>query len=200
MVITSPKLMTFSEFIEWIPENGYYELINGVVCEMQPKGKHEEIIAFIEGELFLETRRLNLATIFPKKALVKAIDKESGYFPDLLIVDKNALQNEPLWENHSTITKGSSINLVIEVVSSNWRDDYVYKLNDYERLGIFEYWIIDYLGLGGRRYIGDPKQPTLTICNLVDGEYQLQLLKKGDRIVSQVFPELNLTIEQIFAG
>jgi Protein of unknown function (DUF820). len=46
------------------------------------------------------------------------------------------------------------------LVSTNWRDDYGYKLVDYEALGISEYWIADYLGLGGRRYIGNPKQPT----------------------------------------
>ena len=29
-------------------------------------------------------------------------------------------------------------------------------------MGIAEYWILDYQGLGGRRYIGSPKQPTAT--------------------------------------
>lgn len=200
MVTTPPKLMTVEEFINWIPENGYYELINGNVIEMQPKGKHEEIIALVEGEFFLETRRLKIPSIFPKKGLVKAINGESGYFPDILILDKNALKNEPLWNEYSTITQGSSVRLVVEVVSTNGRDDYVYKLNDYEKLGIVEYWIIDYLGLGGRRYIGDPKKPTLTICQLIDSEYQLHLFRSGDRIISPVFPQLNLTVDEVFSA
>ena len=72
------------------------------------------------------------------------------------------------------------------------------KMADHESLGIQEYWIVDYLGLGGRRYIGSPKQPTITICNLVDGEYDLQQLRRDDRIQSPTFPELQLTVTQIF--
>jgi Uma2 family endonuclease len=40
------------------------------------------------------------------------------------------------------------INRFIEVISTNWQDDYAHKLVDYEILGIPEYSIIDYLGLG----------------------------------------------------
>lgn len=60
--------------------------------------------------------------------------------------------------------------LVVEVVSSNWRDDYYNKLRDYEEMGIDEYWIVDYAARGLRKFIGNPKQPTLFVCNLVDGE------------------------------
>ncbi|MUL36975.1 hypothetical protein BWI75_11615 [Gloeocapsopsis sp. AAB1 = 1H9] len=47
--------------------------------------------------------------------------------------------------------------LVVEIISTNWRDDYLKKLADYEVLGIPEYWIVDYLALGAARYIGTPK-------------------------------------------
>lgn len=69
---------------------------------------------------------------------------------------------------------------------------------EYEKLGIGEYWIVDYLGLGGRRYIGDPKQPTLSVYNLVEGEYALNLFRGENVVASPTFPELNLTAEQIF--
>ncbi len=95
---------------------------------------------------------------------------------------------------------GSYVQLIIEVVSTNWRDDYGYKLVDYEALGISEYWIADYLGLGGRRYIGNPKQPTFFVHHLVDGEYQMSQFRGGDRVVSPTFPELNLTVQQIFSA
>ncbi len=61
-----------------------------------------------------------------------------------------------------------------------------------------EYWIVDYLGLGGRRFIGNPKQPTISIYRLVDGEYEISLFRGDDRIESPTFPELNLTAQQIF--
>ena len=83
-------------------------------------------------------------------------------------------------------------------ISTNWRDDYLTKLRDYEEIGIQEYWIVDYLALGGRRYIGDPKQPTISIYQLVDGEYQVNRFRANDSIESVVFPNLNLTVNRIF--
>jgi Uma2 family endonuclease len=95
-------------------------------------------------------------------------------------------------EKESIVTYGSSIPLIIEVVSTavassretrptrcltNWSDDYALKLDDYEYLGIPEYWIVDYLGLGGRKFIGNPKQPTISVYQLIDGEYQLPNLE-----------------------
>jgi Uma2 family endonuclease len=57
---------------------------------------------------------------------------------------------------------------------------------------------VDYLGLGGMRYIGSPKQPTVFVYPLVDGEYQVRQFRRNDSIQSSIFPELNLTIDQIF--
>ncbi|MEO1507395.1 MAG: Uma2 family endonuclease, partial [Cyanobacteria bacterium J06633_23] len=69
---------------------------------------------------------------------------------------------------------------------------------DYEALGIQEYWIIDYLGIGGRRYIGSPKQPTFTVCTLVEGEYELTQFREDELIGSPTFPDFSLTSNQIF--
>jgi len=52
--------------------------------------------------------------------------------------------------------------------------------------------------LGGRRYIGNPKQPTISVYQMVDGEYIVSQFRGSDRIQSAIFPELNLTAEQIF--
>jgi Uma2 family endonuclease len=200
MIQAISKLMTFDEFLEWKPEKGRYELHNGVIVEMQTTGKHEEVVEFLQTELTLETRRLQLLYRFPRNALVKPPSQETGYLPDILVVKRDALVLEPLWEKSSTITQGSSIPLIIEVVSTNWRDDYAHKMIDYEALGIPEYWIVDYLGLGGSRYIGSPKQPTLSVYQLVDGEYQIKLFRGDKRVESAVFPELKLTAKQIFNG
>jgi len=83
------------------------------------------------------------------------------------------------------------------IISSNWQNDYARKVEDYGTLGIPEYWIADYAGLGGIRHIGKPKQPTLSICTLVDGEYEIQLLRGNQTITSTTFPDLNLMAEQV---
>jgi Uma2 family endonuclease len=123
-----------------------------------------------------------------------------------VILNRPNLVNEPRWRKESTVTQAASIPLVIEVVSSNWRDDYHKKYADYVgrspsrrvQMGICEYWILDYAALGGREFIGKPKQPTILVCCLDEGEYQIHKFRSSDRIQSLVFPELNLTAEQIF--
>ncbi|WP_118167676.1 Uma2 family endonuclease [Nostoc sphaeroides] len=193
-----PKAIAFEEFLNWKPDGDRYELHDGVIVEMQPVGDHEEINGFLAGEITLEFKRLKLPYIIPKQALVKIPDKESGYSPDVIVINQNNLSAEPMWKKSSTVTEAASVPLVIEVVSTNWKDDYAHKLVDYETFGVPEYWIVDYLALGGRRYIGNPKQPTISVYCLVDGEYQVNLFRGSDRIISPTFPELNLTAEQIF--
>lgn len=116
------------------------------------------------------------------------------------MLDRTQLPDEPRWERESIITLGTSIKLIIEVVSTNWDDDYIYKLGDYQALGVQEYWIVDYLGLGGRLYIGNPKRPTVSIYDLVERKYEVQQFRGGDRLVSPLLGRLDLTSDQLFAA
>jgi Uma2 family endonuclease len=197
------KLVTFDEFVEFLQaqkDNIRYELYDGAIIQMpQPKGKHEEIIAFLVMIIMVECHSLKLKYGISNKALVQAENKQSGYFPDILVMNLSNLVNEPRWQEESILTQPESIPLVVEVVSTNWRDDYHKKFADYEEMGIKEYWIVDYLALGSKVLIGNPKQPTITIYSLSDeGEYQGKQFRGGDRIESPTFPEVNLTAQQIF--
>ncbi|MBW4425230.1 MAG: Uma2 family endonuclease [Nostoc desertorum CM1-VF14] len=193
------KLVTFEEFVRWKPDGGRYELHDGVIVEMtQPLGDHEEITGFLATKIPIEYDRLKLPYFIPKTALVKPPENESGYSPDVLIINRSNLVNEPLWKKESTVTQSASIPLVIEVVSTNWRTDYYTKRGVYEEVGILEYWIVDYLALAGKSLIGNSKEPTISIYSLVEGEYQVRQFRGSDRIISPTFPELNLTAEQIF--
>ena len=200
MNTTISQPITLDEFWDWYPDGfGRYELHDGAIFEMQPIGNHEEVISFIMMELVVQIKQLGLSYLIPKQALIKPLDtNKSAYNPDVLILDKSSLNDEPLWKTRSTITQGKTVPLVIEVVSTNWGYDYGHKLVDYEALGIAEYWIVDYLGLGGKRYIGDPKQPTISIYQLVDEEYQVQQFRSNDLLISSIFTDLNLTAQQIF--
>jgi Uma2 family endonuclease len=90
------------------------------------------------------------------------------------VLDETVLASEPLWEREPVITLGRSIKLVVEVVSTNWETDYARKVEEYALLGIPEYWIVDYRALGGVAFIGKPKQPTITVCPLIDEDYTQQ--------------------------
>ena len=202
MIQTQTKTVTFDEFAAWYPESSVrrYELHKGVIVEMPlGTGPHSRVTGFTRDEISAEIRRLKLPYFIPGDCLLKPIRDEAGYQPDVIVKDQVALANEPRWDRESIITIGPSVRLAVEVVSSNWRDDYFLKASDYEEMGIPEYWIVDYLGLGGRKFIGTPKQPTLSVCQLVDGEYQVTQFRGDSRIESPAFPELRLTAEQIFS-
>lgn len=206
------EAISFEEFVEWKPENSRYELHKGVIVEMQPTGEHELVRAFLIRKLNFEIRRFNLAYSIPAQALIKSVDKKSGYIPDVLVLNIPNLINEPLWKKSLTVTQAASIPLVVEVVSTNWRDDYFLKFGEYvrvasrwrslskrrEELGISEYWIVDYAALGGKPFIGNPKQPTISVYRLVEGEYQVTQFCGNDQIQSPTLIELNLTAEQVF--
>jgi Uma2 family endonuclease len=197
--LSQKTLVTFEEFAQWKPENGKYELHDGVIVEMpQPTGDHENVVGFLTLEISVDIKQLGLPYFIPKTALIKPPDNESGYSPDIMVVNRSNLIHEPLWKKQSTVTQGASIPLVIEVVSTNWRDDYFTKLGQYEAVGIPEYWIVDYAALGGRRFLGSPKQPTISIYSLVEGEYQIIQFRGDDQIVSPTFPRFSLTANQIF--
>jgi Uma2 family endonuclease len=59
------KPLTFEEFIAWYPTDGRYELIDGIVTEMQPTGEHEAVTEFIATSFTLEVNRLQLPYKFP---------------------------------------------------------------------------------------------------------------------------------------
>ncbi|MEG4234311.1 Uma2 family endonuclease [Microcoleus sp. Pol11C3] len=200
MVQSPAKLLSVDEFIANFGDSDRYELIDGELTEMKPTGSHEQVSAFLGRKLNVEIDHLDLPYFIPPRCLIKLLGTATAFRPDVLVVDRTQLINEPLWQQEPVITSGNSIKLIAEVVSTNWQNDYARKVEDYALLGVPEYWIVDYLGIGGREYIGKPKQPTITICMLREDEYQKQLFQKGDPLISSLFPDLQLTAQQIFGA
>lgn len=200
MVQSVPKLLTVDEFITYYGDNERYELIDGELIEMEPTGPHEQVSALIGRKLNVEIDRQDLSYFIPHRCLIKLLGTNTAFRPDVIVLDQTRLINEPLWQQEPVITSGNSIKLIAEVISTNWQNDYARKVEDYALLGVPEYWIIDYLGIGGREYIGKPKQPTITICKLIEDEYQKQLFKNNDQLISSIFSSLQLTAQQVFAA
>lgn len=192
------KPLSFDEFLAHYGGDNRYELIDGEVFDLEPTGLHEEVAAFITTKICVQIDRAELPWFVLQRGLLRPSSTTMTAFrPDIAVVDQDELTQEPLWYDQSILTLGTSIKFVAEVVSSNWQNDYARKLEDYAALGIPEYWIADYAGLGGTRHIGKPKQPTLSICTLVDEEYEIQQFRGSEMIVSPTFPELRLMAEQV---
>jgi Uma2 family endonuclease len=192
------KPLSFDEFIARHGGDSRYELIDGEVFDLEPVGLHEEVAAFITTKVCVQIDGTGLPWFVLQRGLLRPSNVAMTAFrPDVAVVNRDELTKEPLWSDQSILTLGSSIKFVAEVVSSNWQNDYARKVEDYAALGIPEYWIADYAGLGGTRHIGKPKQPTLSIGVLVDGEYEIQKFRGSQTIVSPTFPMLKLTAEQV---
>jgi Uma2 family endonuclease len=192
------KSLNFDEFLVRYGGDNRYELIDGEVFDLEPTGSHEEVAAFITTKVCVQIDGAGLPWFVLQRGLLRPSNLGmSAFRPDIAVVDRDELSKELLWSNQSILTLGSSIKFVAEVVSSNWQNDYARKVEDYAALGIPEYWIADYAGNGGTRYIGKPKQPTLSICTLVNGEYEIQQLRGNQIVFSPTFPGLKLTAEQV---
>jgi Uma2 family endonuclease len=199
MIQANSKLLDVEEFIAQYGDHDQYELIDGELIDLEPTGLHEQVISFVAQKLHVEIDRLDLPYVIPHRCLIRASDN-TAFRPDVIVLDQTQLIHELRWQQQPVIMSSVSIKLIVEVVSTNWQNDYARKVEDYALLGVPEYWITDYLGLGGREYIGKPKQPTITVCQLVDDVYEKRLFRQDDILASGTFPDLQLQVEAIFAA
>jgi Uma2 family endonuclease len=202
MVAIVKTPLTFEAFLSWDDgSDRSFELVNGVAMPLsEPTAKHEDVVEGLCRLLIDHCRALNLPYVPRQSKQVRlnpAGETESSRKADIVVFAKD--EWDRMRQSSASAAAYIPPPLVIEVVSTNWRDDYRIKLNEYETLGISEYWIVDYAGLGGVQYIGSPKQPTVTINRLIDGEYQAQRYQGDATILSPTFPQLELTIVQIVA-
>ncbi|HAJ59341.1 MAG TPA: hypothetical protein DCP31_08780 [Cyanobacteria bacterium UBA8543] len=193
--------LTFEQFLEQdVAEEGRYELVNGEIVRILATRQHDNIADFMVKLFDREVDRLNLNYRVSGRIMIRTLTpngREQGRFPDASVVDKT------LWNSNLSAYTAfvEPLQLAVEVVSTNWEDDYIDKLDEYQRLGIPEYWIVDYLAIGSRNYLGNPKVPTVFVYLLDDnGVYQATPYRGTDRIVSRTFPELTLTVEEILAA
>ena len=196
--IQPKQMLSFEQFVKQLPdEEGRYELVNGEIVRILPIRLHETLAEFLSDAFKDEVKRLKLNYWVSGRIVVRTLTpngKEQGRNPDVSVVDKTVWDSAPF--AYSALTEPPQ--LVVEVVSTNWEDDYIDKLDEYQRLGISEYWIVDYLALGSRNYLGNPKEPTVFVYLLDEnGVYQMTAYRGTERIISRTFPELALTAEQV---
>ncbi len=194
--------LTFEEFLNLeLDEDCIYELIGGVVVPMaEPSGWHESLRTFLLLELEFESRRAELNFEIHPQILCK-LDKKDGRRPDLIAI------NRQRWVEVTQIEAALYVppELAVEIVSTNWEEDYQKKARWYAAFGVQEYWIVDSLN-ATKRY---PKRqnpaisvPTVSIgqLNQTTRAYDWKEFTGNTRIDSTLFPNIELTAEQIFTA
>jgi len=197
MIATVTQKLTFDQFLVECPEDGLYELVNGEIREMNSTRNHDDVADFTSDSFKDEIKRLGLNYVVKNTAVIRTVTKagiEQGRRPDVSVIDRD------VWRSNRSAYSAlrEPIQLAVEVTSTNWEDDYIDKLDEYRRLGIREYWIVDYLAIGSREFLGNPKVPTIFVHLLdAEGNYQRTAFKGSERIGSRTFPELTLTAEEV---
>jgi len=198
MTYTPTQTLTFDEFIAQYGDNFRYELADGELIDRSLTEPHEAVGGKLATKIGIAIAQHQHPWFIPRTCLIRPFsDRATARRPDIVVLDETALSSEPCWEKEPSITLGRSIKLVVEVVSTNWETDYARKVEEYALLGIPEYWIADYRGLGGIAFIGKPKQPTFTVCQIEGEEYTQQQYRLGQPIHSPLLPQLQLRLDDI---
>ncbi|UBF23857.1 Uma2 family endonuclease [Kovacikia minuta CCNUW1] len=185
------KKLTLDEWITYTDgTDTRYELVHGSLMPMSlGTGKHGSIIRYLAQQFEAEAERLNRPWI----AIQGMVGIQSpgggrwdtGRIPDLAILPSAAWQEMADREAIIRLSDPPPV-LVVEVVSHSTKsDDYGAKWSEYSVLNIPEYWI------------ADPIDHLVTVAELINGRYQDALFRGDDRIISSIFPDLNLTAAQV---
>lgn len=180
------KTYSFEEYLAYDDgTDNKYELVNGQL-QLIPtaSGFHVLILHFIFTILGQEISKLKQQwKVMPGTVGVRTAKKKSR-IPDLVILSESQCQEI---RTMSAAVVESPPLLAIEIVSpSNSDDDYRYKRSEYAVREILEYWIID------------PAIEKISILLLVAGFYEVTEFMGEQEIKSLLFPELKLTVKQVF--
>ncbi len=191
------KRLTFEEYLAY--DDGTdtrYELVDGELIEMPPaRGLHAAIAEFLNDQFRAFIKKRSLPMVSKQGAIgvrIPQVGKRStSRIPDVCVVTAEQWQG---LLNRTAVLEDSPPLLVVEVVSEGTKIiDYRRKRAEYNVIEIPEYWLVDFLE-------DDPKYaPGVTVLTLVEGFYEEAIFRGNDRIISQTFPELALTVEQILS-
>ncbi|RCJ24453.1 hypothetical protein A6S26_17905 [Nostoc sp. ATCC 43529] len=181
------KYLTLEEYLKYDDgTDNQYELVAGELIAMPPESpKNVQISLFllINFLKFVPVNRLS-----NKVEIVVGGSRATTRIPDLVVLtDELATILEGATRSTITLDMPPPA-LVVEVVSpgkANEDRDYRYKRSEYAARGIAEYWIVD------------PQRNIITVLILVDGLYEETRFAGNTAIVSTIFPELQLTAEQV---
>lgn len=186
MVELATKIYSFAEYLQYDDgTDNKYELVNGKLKIMPTaSGFHALILHFIFKILEQEIDRIKQQwRVMPGTVGVRTANDKSR-IPDLIIL--SASQCEEIRKMPTAVLESPPL-LVIEIVSpGNSDDDYRYKRSEYAVREIPEYWIID------------PQAQKVSVLLLVSGFYDVTEFTGEQEIKSSLFPELKLTVKQIF--
>ncbi|BAZ04397.1 Uma2 family endonuclease [Calothrix sp. NIES-3974] len=185
MTTTSQK-MTLEEFLSYDDgTDNLYELENGELIWMPSESEiNRRIAMFLLAYLLQQGIPSYRLTV--KTEMVVSGKRVSVRLPDLLVLSEELAAAMEGASRSIILMDMPPPLLAVEVVSPNQeKRDYRYKRSEYAARGIAEYWIVD------------PLQQQVTVLELVEGLYEEKVYRGSDRLNSPLFPQVDLTAEQV---
>ncbi len=186
----SAKTLTFEEYRFYQGEpDVLYELFRGNLIPMAtPTVLHISICQFLVYHFQRYFAIKNLSLVVATTVGVRT-EEDSSRIPDVVVCSQS------LWEQARARSGAGVLDfdevpvLVVEVVSDNWREDYIRKRAEYALINIPEYWIVD------------PKKERVWVLTNPESEdgYDRTEFRHGQNITSVQFPELILSLEQVLS-
>ena len=186
---TRKTLRTFDDYLAQT-ESGESrcELTNGELIEMPPESDENVIIARILDRALSDL--VGFRRVRTHQLALEMMGQPKNRFPDITVLQpEHPEQLKASGQSAIRVNMAPPL-LVIEVVSpgaNNHRRDYIDKRNQYEWLGIPEYWIVD------------PILKQVTVLVLTEDGYDETVFKSSEQVRSTVLPEWTLTAEEMLA-
>jgi len=183
------RLLTFQEYLEYEGEPGVrYELVKGQLIPMGASTHlHTNICKFLIYKFQRYFASQNLDLVANALATGVRTEENTSRIPDVVVFSQTIWQKVRHRLGAGVLNFEDKPILVVEVVSSNRKDDYVIKRNEYEVAQIPEYWIVD------------PKKKlvrVLTHPNHEEGYSSVDFTEEMT-IVSSQFQNLALSVKEL---
>ncbi|MBP0028852.1 Uma2 family endonuclease [Roseofilum sp. Guam] len=186
---TQEHLFTFEEYLEYEGEPDVcYELHRGILIPMSASTYlHTQICKFLVYYLQRFFAEANLDLVANPLGTGVRTEKNSSRIPDVVVCSQEIWEQVADRQGAGVLDFAEKPILVVEVVSTNRRDDYVVKRNEYELTEIAEYWIID------------PKKKQVRVFTNPTNEegYEYTDFKETDTVVSPQFQDLVLSVQEL---
>jgi Uma2 family endonuclease len=195
MTIATTKNLTFEEYLGFCETSQErYELVRGELQLTTPSAWLHVLIADYLVTAFKQVIAQQQHPWIVLQGAGLRTTRNSSRLPDIAIAPFDAISD--CLDQVAILTVAAL--LTVEIVSeSTALQDYQEKVTEYQNKGVREYWIVDPDPFGAAKYIGSPKRPTVSVYSLENGVYQVNRFRDRDLVISPLFPDLQLTADQI---
>ena len=178
---TTPKTLTYEEWLKLPEAEGIEEVVNGEIRKMPPnKILHADTVENLADLLKMSVDRRTVQVRVSNFGLVIRRDPLTTRVPDIAVFDRSQVVEQDGYVH-------SPPELVVEVLSpANTRLERVEKLRDYESLGVPEVWVVS------------PEARTVEVLLRKDGRFVTAALLREGQLKPTHLPDVAVDIEQIW--